>query len=154
VLTTAGWLLFAAYLLVLIGQIRRAFAIEVASFEDGIWGQRIEQVSAVTQPQSIVVLVPAAAAGVVAMMLLRDLPVDFARSWARQLVRIVAGLCYVAVALALLGIVDVLVQAADGVGGTTAILNRVGGILIAIAIIRVCLEAERSTSISGSSSAS
>ena len=150
-LTTAGWLLLSAYLLVLIAQIRRAFAIDVASFEDGIWGQRIEQVSGVTQPQSIVVLVPAAAAGVVAMLLLRDLPVDFARSWARQLVRIVAGLCYVAVVLATLGIVDVLVQAPDEVGGTTAILNRVGGIMIAIAIIRVCLEAERSTAMPSAS---
>ena len=59
--------------------------------------------------------------------------------------RIVAGVCYVVVALAVLGIIDVLAQTPDSVGGTSAILNRVGGILMAIAMIRVCLEAERST---------
>ena len=35
-LTTAGWLVLAAYLLLLIAQIRRAFAVTVASFEDGV----------------------------------------------------------------------------------------------------------------------
>jgi hypothetical protein len=35
-------------------------------------------------------------------------------------------------------------QTPDSIGGTSAILTRVGGILMAIAMIRVCLEAERS----------
>jgi hypothetical protein len=143
-LTTAGWLVLSAYLLFLIGQLRRAIAVRVGSFEDGVWGQRIELVSFVTLPQNIVILVPAAAAGAGAMVLLRDLPDELQRSWARQLVRVVAGLGYVAVLLAALGIVDVLWQTPDSVGGTSAILNRVGGILIAIALVRVCLEAERS----------
>jgi hypothetical protein len=142
-LTTAGWLVLVAYLLLLIAQIRRAFAITVASFEDGVWGQRIETVSFVTLPQNLVILVPAAAAGVAAVMLLRDTPEVLHGSWARQLVRVVAGLCYVVVALAVLGIVDVLMQTPDSVGGTAAILTRVGGILMAIGMIRVCLEAER-----------
>ena len=142
-LTTAGWLVLAAYLLLLIAQIRRAFAVTVASFEDGVWGQRIETVSFVTLPQNLVILVPAAAAGVAAVMLLRDAPVQLQGSWARQLVRVVAGLCYVVVVLAVLGIVDVLMQTPDSVGGTSAILTRVGGILMAIGMIRVCLEAER-----------
>jgi hypothetical protein len=143
-LTTAGWLVLAAYLLLLIAQIRRAFAVTVASFEDGVWGQRIELVSFVTLPQNLVILVPAAAAGVGAVMLLHDRPEEMQVSWARQLVRITAGLCYVLVALAVLGIVDVLMQTPDSIGGTSAILTRVGGILMAIAMIRVCLEAERS----------
>jgi hypothetical protein len=142
-LTTAGWLVLAAYLLLLIAQIRRAFAVTVASFEDGVWGQRIETVSFVTLPQNLVILVPAAAAGVAAVMLLRDAPVQLQGSWARQLVRVVAGLCYVVVVLAVLGIVDVLMQTPDSAGGTSAILTRVGGILMAIGMIRVCLEAER-----------
>ena len=142
-LTTAGWLVLTAYLLLLIAQIRRAFAVTVASFEDGLWGQRIEVVSFVTLPQNLVVLVPAAAAGVAAVMLQRDTPHELHPSWARQLVRIVAGLCYVLVALAVLGIVDVVLQTPDSAGGTSAILTRVGGILMAIGIIRVCLEAER-----------
>ena len=77
-------------------------------------------------------------------MLLHESPEEMQGSWARQLVRIVAGLCYVLVALAVLGIVDVLMQTPDAIGGTTAILTRVGGILMAIAMIRVCLDAERS----------
>jgi hypothetical protein len=145
-LTTAGWLVLFAYLLFLIGQIRRAMAVRVGSFEDGVWGQRIELVSFVTLPQNLVILVPAAAAAVAAVMLLRDLPDDLRRSWAPQLIRIVAGLGYVVVALAVLGIIDVLAQTPDSVGGTAAMLNRVGGILIAIGMIRVCLEAERSSS--------
>ena len=142
-LTTAGWLVLSAYLLLLVSQIRRALAVRVASFEDGVWGQRIELVSFVTLPSNVVILVPAAGAGVLAMVLLRDLPDAGRRSWAPQLVRIVAGLCYVVIALAVLGVLDVFAQTPDSVGGTAAILNRLGGILIAIAMIRVCLEAER-----------
>lgn len=143
-LTTAGWLVLAAYLLLLIAQIRRAFAITLSSFEDGVWGERIETISFVTLPQNLIILVPAAAAGVTAVMLLSDSPTEVQGSWARQLVRIVAGLCYVVIALAGLGIIDVLAQTPDAVGGTAAILTRIGGILMAIAMIRVCLEAERS----------
>jgi hypothetical protein len=142
-LTSAGWLTLVAYLLLLIAQIRRAFAITVGSFEDGVWGERIETISFVTLPQNLVILVPAAAAGVAAVMLLHDAPELLHGSWARQLVRIVAGLCYVVIALAVLGIVDVLMQVPDAIGGTSAILTRVGGILMALAMIRVCLEAER-----------
>ena len=142
-LTTTGWLVLAAYLLLLIAQIRRAFAVTVASFEDGVWGQRIELVSFVTLPQNLVILVPAAVAGIAAVLLLRETPEGVHGSWARQLVRVVAGLCYVVVVLAVLGIVDVLMQTPDSVGGTSAILTRVGGILMAIGMIRVCLEAER-----------
>jgi hypothetical protein len=142
-LTTAGWLVLAAYLLLLIAQVRRAFAVTVGSFEDGIWGQRIELVSFVALPQNLVILVPSAAAGVASVMLLAVTPEALQGSWARQLVRVVAGLCYVIVALAVLGILDVLMQTPDSVGGTSAILTRVGGILMAAGMIRVCLEAER-----------
>lgn len=142
-LTTAGWLSLTAYLLLLIAQIRRAFAVRVGSFEDGVWGQRIELISFVALPQNLVILVPAAAAGVAGSMLVRPLDPALGGPWTRQLVRVVAGVCYVAVAIATLGIVDVLVQTPDSIGGTSAILNRLGGILMAIAMIRICLEAER-----------
>lgn len=142
--TTAGWLVFATYTLVIIGQFRRAMAIRTASFEDGVWGQRAETVSFVALPQQLVVLVPAAVAGVVAVLLARGggaPPV----AWSVQLVRITAGTCYVVVALAALGIVDVLAQSPDWVGGFVNILLRLGGILMALAMIRVCLECERMT---------
>ena len=141
-LTTAGWLLTGSYLLYLIGQIRRAMAVGEASFEDGLWGQRAEQISFATFPQNLVILVPAAAAGVFAAWLLstddRLPPV-----WTRNLVRVVAGLSHVVILLAAVGIIDVFLQTPDLVGGTIALLNRIGGILMALAMIRVCLESER-----------
>jgi len=91
-----------------------------------------------------VILVPAAAAGIAATALMRDVRDELQFPWAGQLVRIVAGVCYVAVGIAVLGVFDVFAQTPDALGGTSAILNRIGGILIAIAMIRVCLEAERS----------
>jgi hypothetical protein len=118
-------------------------AVRVGSFEDGVWGQRIEQISFVTQPQNIVVLMPAAAFGVAATLLVLPLAPVLRSAATRQLVRIVAGVCYVAVALAVLGIIDVFAQTPDSIGGTAAILNRLGGILMAIAMIGLCLEAER-----------
>jgi len=140
---TAGWLFAATFLLILVGQIRRALAVKQASFEDGVWGQRAEIVSFVTLPQNIVILVPAAVAAVGAGWLMTGAGLD-PLPWARQLVRVVAGVSYVAIGLAVLGIVDVFAQSPDRVEGTIAVLNRVGGILIASAMVRVCLESERS----------
>ncbi len=142
-LGTCGWLLAGAYLLFLIGLIRRASAVSNSSFSDGVWGQRAETVSFAALPQNLVILVPAAAAGVIATNLAVGIGLDPSR-WTRQLVRVVAGMCYVVIGLATLGIVDVFAQSPDWLGGTEAVLNRVGGILMASAMIRVCLESERS----------
>ncbi|MDJ0769216.1 MAG: hypothetical protein QNJ12_10495 [Ilumatobacter sp.] len=141
-LTTAGWLFVLAYLTYLVGQIRRAFAITTASFEDGIWGQRVEQVSFATLPQNVIIAVPAAIAAVAATLLVRDL-VDRREIWLAQLVRIVAGLGYMIIGLAVLGIVGLLFRNPDGVGDFVQFLGRIGGIMLGAAMIRVCLEAER-----------
>jgi hypothetical protein len=143
-LTTAGWLFVVAYLTFLTAQIRRAFAIREASFEDGLWGQRIEQISFASLPQNLIVLVPAAAAAVTATLLVRGI-VDRFDVWLAQLVRATAGLSYVVIVLAAIGIIAVFWRSPDGVGDVTAVLGRVGGIVMSIAMIRVCLEAERST---------
>ena len=142
-IVTAGWLVTGSYLLFLIGQIRRALAVSQASFEDGVWGQRVEQISFVALPQNLVILVPAAVAGVGATWLMLGAGLDQV-PWTRQLVRVVAGVSLVTVVLAVLGILDVFAQSPDWVGGSIAVLNRVGGILMAWAMIRVCLESERS----------
>lgn len=144
-LTTVGWLFVLAYLGFLTSQIRRAFAISEGSFEDGIWGQRIEQISFATLPQNLIVLVPAAAAAVVATLLARGI-VDRSDIWLAQLVRVVAGLGYVVAALAATGIAEVFFQSPDSVGNLAAVLGRLGGIFMSIAMIRACLEAERSGS--------
>jgi hypothetical protein len=142
-IVTAGWLVTGSYLLYLIGQIRRALAVSQASFEDGVWGQRVEQISFAALPQNLVILVPAALAGVGATWLMLGAGLDQV-PWTRQLVRVVAGVSLVTMVLAVLGILDVFAQSPDWVGGSIAVLNRVGGILMAWAMIRVCLESERS----------
>lgn len=143
-LTTAGWLITFAFLLYLVGQIRRAMATRRASFEDGLWGQRIEIISFAALPQNLIVLVPAALAGAGAIWLhggpgLTPLP------WARQLVRTVAGIAYVMITFAALGILDLFAQTPDQVGGSASLLNLIGGMLVAAAVIRVCLESERAS---------
>jgi hypothetical protein len=140
-LVTAGWLITGSFLLVVIGQIRRAFAVQQASFEDGVWGQRVEQISVVALPQNLVILVPAAAAAVGATWLMLGSGLDQV-PWTRQLVRVIAGVSLVTIVLAVLGILDVFAQSPDWVGGSIALLNRVGGVLMAWAMIRVCLESE------------
>jgi hypothetical protein len=142
-LTTAGWLFVVAYLGHLTTQVRRAAAITRGSFEDGVWGQRIETISFASVPQNLIILVPAAAAGVVATLVVRGIA-DRSDIWLAQLVRVVAGLCYVVIVIATVGIIAVFFRNPDGVGDVTAVLGRGGGIVMSIAMIRVCLDAERS----------
>jgi hypothetical protein len=143
-LVFAGWMFVLAYLAFLVSQIRRAAAVSEASFEDGVWGQRIEQVSFATLPQNVVVLVPAVIAVVAAAWLVRAL-VDPVVVHVSRLIRTVAGFAFLVIALALLGITEVFFRNFDPVGDVTAILLRLGGVLIGVAIVRVCTEAEHDT---------
>lgn len=143
-LASAGWLVLIAYLAFLVGLIRRASAISAASFEDGVWGQRFEVVAFAALPQNIVIVMPAVAAAVAASLLVTG-RAEAATMWISQLVRTLAGTSYVVALLAILGIVDEFWQTPDSVGGTSSLLNRIGGLLMVCAIIRVCLEAERAS---------
>ena len=138
-LTTAGWLFTAAYLALVVATFRRAFAIRQSSFDDGVWGQRVEVMSVVSTHDSVIILVPAAAAAVAAALL----SPGRVAVWSAQLVRVVAGLCYVIIAIAAVGGVGLFVRSPDSVGDLAALLGRAGGALMALAMIRVCLEAER-----------
>lgn len=140
----AGWMFVAAYLGFITWQVRRAFAIREGSFEDGLWWQRIEQISFLTLPDNVMVLVPAAAAGAIGTVLVRGV-VDASVLSLAQLVRIVAGLAYVVIAIATLGIIGIFFRKPDSVGDLAAFVLRLGGIAMAIAMIRICLEAERTT---------
>ncbi len=144
-LTTAGWLFVVAYFTFLVTQVRRAFALERPSFDDGLWGQRIEIVSFATIPQNVIILVPAAAAAVACAMLVPQ-PAQRAELWLSQLVRVVAGLAYLVIAVAVLGIIAVFWRDPDGVSDVGSILGRGGGIAAGIAMLRMCLEAERAGS--------
>lgn len=142
-LTTAGWLLTCSYVLLLIAQIRRTIQVTASSFPDGVWGQRAETLAFVALPQNLVMLVPAAAAAVLAAWLLTTedrLPLP----WTRRLVRVVAGLGYVVILLAVMGLVDDFAQAPDAISGAFNLMNRIGSILVGAAIVRLCIESERS----------
>ena len=143
-LTLVGWLFLIAYLGFVTSQVRRAFAITRASFEDGLWWQRIEQISFVSLPQNLMVLVPAAAAAAIGTVLVRSV-VDHSVLRLAQLVRVVAGLSAVVIVIAALGIVGIFFRNPDSVGDLAAFVSRLGGILMSIAMIRVCLEADRSS---------
>lgn len=141
-LATSGWLFVLAYVGFIMWQVRRAFLITEGSFEDGLWWQRIEQISFLSLPQNLMVLVPAAACAALGTVLVRSL-VDHTVVSLSQLARIVAGLGSVVILLAALGIVGIFFRNADSVGDLAAFVLRLGGIAMAVAIIRICLEAER-----------
>ncbi|MEQ8437615.1 MAG: hypothetical protein RIB65_08975 [Ilumatobacter fluminis] len=144
-LVFGGWMFVLAFIGILVIQVRRAAAVSDSRFEDGVWGQRAELVSFATLPQNAVVVVPALIAGLVAAWLVRPLvdPIVVHTQW---LLRIIAGLAYVILALAVLGILAVFFQGNfDSVGDVGSILGRLGGVAVGLAIVRLCTEAEHDT---------
>jgi hypothetical protein len=143
-LTSAGWASLISYLALLAVAINRARLTDDAPFEDGLWGQRLELLSFAAFPQQVVVLVPAAAAALGAMLLGRDALVAI-EPWHARLVRGTAGAAVVAIALAVVDVVSIVVQGDESVGDFGAVVHRVGGIALAWAVVRVSLEIERDT---------
>ena len=142
--SVAGWLFLLAYLGVVTGQVRRAAALNEASFEDGLWWQRVETISFATRPQNLMVLVPAVAAGALGTMIARSV-IDRSVISLRQLVRFTAGTCYVVIVIGAFGIVGVFFRNSDGIGDVTTLLGLLGGIVMAVGMLKICLEAERTT---------
>lgn len=143
-LVVVGWTSAFAYATYLVTQVRRAAAIGEASFEDGVWGQRIEQVSFAALPQNLIILAPAAAAAVAGALLVRTL-VDPVVVRLGRLIRVVASLASIAVAISAIGIVAVFFRNYDNVGDTAAILGRLGGAALAFGMLRMCLDASQET---------
>ena len=141
-LALVGWLFVLAYVGFIMWQVRRAFLITEGSFEDGLWWQRVEQISFLSLPQNLMVLVPAAACAALGTVLVRS-QVDPTVVNLSQLTRVVAGIASVVIIIAALGIVGIFFRNADGVGDLAAFVLRLGGIAMAVAVIRICLEAER-----------
>lgn len=141
-LTTSGWLALGGYLLFVVAQFRRAMAVRSSSFPDGVWGQRAEIVAFVAYPSNAVVLAPAALAAVGAVLIVRAAHLPTV-PWSSLLVRIVAGSCYMVIALAGFGVLDAFAQSPDLSGASYPLLQCLGGMLVALALIRVCLESER-----------
>jgi len=141
-MTTAGWLVVVGYLGIVVLQIDRARRTTEAAFEDGVWGQRIEQVSFVAIPQNIVVLFAAAIVTVGAVVVGRGTLAD-ADVWLDRLVRVVAGTAIVAILIAVIRVLDVMIRDPQTGGDLPDIVSRLSGILIGIAVVRLCLAAER-----------
>lgn len=140
----AGWMFVLAYLSYLVTEIRRAAAIRQGSFEDGVWGQRIETVSFATLPQNVAILMPGVIAVVAGTLLVRSL-VDPVVVQLGRVIKVIAGLAFVIIALGVVGIVAVFFRNYESIGDTAAILLRLGGIGMAAATVRVCLEADHET---------
>lgn len=144
VLATTGWLFLIAYLGVVAGLVRRAAATTTGSFEDGLWWQRVETISFASRASNLIVLAPAIAAAVIGTVVARPL-VDPTVLRLRQLVRIAAGTCYVVIVIGVVGIVGIFFRNPDSVGDVSVFFGLIGGILMAIAMVTLCLEAERSS---------
>jgi hypothetical protein len=144
--THVGWLTLAAYLALIIIELRRAAAITESRFEDGVWGQRIEIVSFVALPQNAVILVPPAIAAAVAGVLIAALHPDDRPdlTWSRRLARFTGGLAIVVIALAVIGIIGIPFRYADPLADLAAIVGRLAGVAIALAVIRLCRESAES----------
>jgi hypothetical protein len=141
-LVLVGWLFLLAYLGIVASLVRRATAIRTASFEDGLWWQRVEQISQSTIPQNVVVLAPATAAGVVGALLVRSV-VDRSVLRLAQLVRVIAGVCVVVTVIATLGIVGIFFRQPDAITDLQSMFLRLGGMLMAIGMLRLCWESEQ-----------
>ena len=144
--THVGWLTLTAYLALIIIELRRAAAISESRFEDGVWGQRIEIVSFVALPQNAVILVPPAIAAAVAGALIAALHPDDRPdlTWSRRLARVTGGLAIVVIALAVIGIIGIPFRYADPLADLAAIVGRLAGVAISLAVIRLCRESAES----------
>jgi hypothetical protein len=147
-LTKIGWLFTLAEVAIVAAIVNRARAVTTSSFEDGVWGQRAEILSFLGLPDNVVVLVPAAAAAAAATLVGRG-TLAVLEPWLERLLRLVAGLALALIALGVVGIIDVLARAGDSFSDFSDILNRLGGMLMAVAAARLCLESERARTRAG-----
>jgi len=138
--THVGWLTLSAFVALIVIEVRRAAAISESRFEDGVWGQRIEIVSFIALPQNAIILIPPAIAAAVTGVLIAGLHPDDRPDlvWARRLARVTGGIAIVVIALAALGIIGIPFRYADPLADLAAIVGRLAGVAIALAVIRLC----------------
>ena len=141
-LVVASWLFVATYLTFLITQIRRAAAVSDTRFEDGDWGARVEQISFASRPEFVVSIIAATAATLVGVALTRNV-VDPVLLQLRTLVRLIGGICVIIVIMGAVGIIALFFRNPDSVSDLGYLLSRTGGILTAVACMRLCTEVER-----------
>jgi hypothetical protein len=138
-LTTAGWCIWFAYLGIIAIELRRAFAITTSSFEDGVWGQRVETISFVAIPQNSLVLVAAALCVALASIVWSGIHPDDKppRQSLQRLATMIGGVAIVVIGVALLGIGGIPFRYADPLADLGALVGRIAGIAIAASCLRL-----------------
>ena len=88
------------------------------------------------------ILVPPAIAAAVAGVLIAALHPDDRPdlTWSRRLARVTGGIAFIVIALAAIGIIGIPFRYADPLADLAAIVGRLAGVAIAIAVIRLCRE--------------
>ncbi len=138
-LMVAGWCFLSSYIGIIAIELRRAAAISTSSFEDGVWGQRVEIISFVSLPQNISMLAVAALCVAIARIVMApvhpdDRPGD---RWLVRLGRTVGGVAIIVIGLALLGIGGIPFRYADPLADLGALVGRASGIAVAAAALRL-----------------
>ncbi len=139
-LTTAGGLAFVGWLAFVLRQVslvRRVSESQLA----GLWEQRLEVLSFIVLAPNMVVLVPAAAAAATATWM--SGPTQELRL--AVLLRLIQWSAVATILIGALSIVSALFGDLDDAGRLEDVTLRIGGMLIAAAIIVVCRGAERTT---------
>lgn len=137
-LTSAGWFAFVAWLLFLFRQIGRVAQVGSQSF-GGIWEQRIEVLSFAVLPPNSLMLVPAAALACVATWMSGP---TMSLGLAVQL-RIVRWAAMLQIAIGVASVISIIVNETGSPTESQDIAQRVSGIVLSFAIIKVTAAIER-----------
>ena len=139
-LTTASGLAFVGWLAFVLRQVSLVRRVSTTPFA-GIWEQRLEVLSFLVLVPNIVALVPAAAAAATATWM--SGPTQELRL--AVILRLIQWSSAIMIAIGALSIASTLLGNLDGAGRLEDVSLRVGGMLIAAAMIVVCRGAERTT---------
>ncbi len=139
-LTTAGGLAFVGWLAFVLRQVSLVRRVRESQLA-GLWEQRLEVLSFIVLAPNMVVLVPAAAAAATATWM--SGPTQELRL--AVLLRLIQWSAAAMIVIGALSIVSALFGDLDDAGRLEDVTLRIGGMLIAAAIIVVCRGAERTT---------
>lgn len=130
-LTVAGWLFLSGEFGFILFQMERARSVGGSRFAT-VLDQRVEVLSFLVLPSSIVVLVPAAAAAAVAS----HLPGSRHSAWLDTLLRITAGIAITLIGVGVAAVAEIATRPGDI--DIDAVFLRLGGMSIAAGVAWLC----------------
>ena len=139
-LTTASGLAFVGWLAFVLRQVSLVRRVSSSEFA-GTWERRLEVLSFLVLTPNIVALVPAAAAAAAATWM--SGPTQELRL--AVILRLIQWSAAIMIAVGGLSVLSTLFGDLDGAGRLEDVALRIGGMLIAFAIVIVCRGAERTT---------